>query len=213
MWTPTTITSHVSEHAQKVRLLLCSCDVLFMLSPNFIISHKKEYVSIFCTWSLFMFFSLCFYQKDLPLPRKNSRWVLPLFNPSFLLSIPLSLPPIHSLGKAQCSSWTKKQSYQAAVHLVYQSLSSRAYMRLGSSLGSQACFSHSVWKLWGCFSSAQGVECGFLVWKRRMRSPEVMLECVEAFLGQLGAPSAVHGAESHAAFSNLFQIVKFLLSA
>lgn len=40
-----------------------------------------------------------------------------------------------------------------------------------------------------------------------------MLECVEALLGQLGAPSAVHGAESHAAFSNLFQIVKFLLSA
>lgn len=103
----------------------------------------------------------------------------------------------------------EKQSYQAAVHLVYQSLSSRAYMRLGSYLGSQACFSRSVWKLWGCFSSAQGVECGFLVWKRRMRSPEVMLECVEALLGQLGAPGAVHGAESHAAFSKLFQIVKF----
>lgn len=108
MWTPSTITSHVSEHTQKVRLVLCSCDVLFMLSPNFVISHKKEYVSIFCTWSLFLSFSLCFYQKDLPLPRKNSRWVLLLFIPSFLLPIHLSLPPIHSLGKAQCSPWTKK---------------------------------------------------------------------------------------------------------
>lgn len=99
MWTPTTITSHVSEHAQKVRLLLCSCDVLFMLSPNFVISHKKEYVSIFCTWSLFLSFSLCFYQKDLPLPRKNSRWVLPLFNPSFLLSILSLYHPSTPWGK------------------------------------------------------------------------------------------------------------------
>lgn len=99
MWTPTTITSHISEQAQKVRLLLCSCDVLFMLSPNFVISHKKEYVSIFCTWSLFLSFSLCFYQKDLPLPRKNSRWVLPLFNPSFLLSILSLYHPSTPWGK------------------------------------------------------------------------------------------------------------------
>lgn len=154
MWTPTTITSHISEQAQKVRLLLCSCDVLFMLSPNFVISHKKEYVSIFCTWSLFLSFSLCFYQKDLPLPRKNSRWVLPLFNPSFLLSILSLYHPSTPWGKHNLLHGQKKQSYQAVVHLVYQSLSSRAYMRLGSSLGSQACFSHSVWKLWGCFSSA-----------------------------------------------------------
>lgn len=43
-------------------------------------------LEILCTWSLF--FSLSFFQKDLPLPRKSSRWVLLSFSPPFLHLFP-----------------------------------------------------------------------------------------------------------------------------
>lgn len=132
---------------------------------------------------------------------------LPFFSLSLSLYHPSTLWGKHNVLHGQKNNHTKLRY----ILFIKASLPERTW-------GCEALWDHKhafhiLSESYGCFSSAQGVECGFLVWKRRMRSPEVMLECVEAFLGQLGAPGAVHGAESHAAFSNLFQIVKFLLSA
>lgn len=119
--------------------------------------------------SLFFLFSLSFFQKDLPLPRKNSRWVLPSFIPLFF---PPSVFPLLSGERLGPSMKKNNHTEWSCICTFINKVSPpEPISRLAGFLG-WAWFALCVWKLWGCFSGACGVECVLLEWRRRRSAGE-----------------------------------------
>ena len=146
----------------------------------------------FCVPDLsFSLFSLCFSQKDLPLPRKNSRWVLPLFIPPFFVAIlPSLLPPVLSLLSGGNIFLSLKTNNHAELLCIWSFISKVSEF----SLHSQALLDRKdeIYIMFeSCEDASAGIGCLNPLGER--------MEC-QADYGQLRAVDAVHGSGSYSAF-------------
>lgn len=142
---PTTHTQRPVDESWDVRSLwkqLFCCSSRRALSSLWMIFLPCTCEHVFWIFSVpdlsFFSFSLSFFQKDLPLPRKNSRWVLSPFIPPTLLLSPSLCFLLALLGETG-SLHDEKQSHRemlptVILHIVFR-------------------------KLWGGLSGARGVEC------------------------------------------------------
>lgn len=106
------------------------------------------YICIFLYLISLFSFSLSFFQKDLPLPRKNSRWVLASLTP------PSFLPP------------------PSVFSLLSGESSRRKTVTPGEAAERDLCVLFG--KLWGCSRGACGVDC---VWTRRRSAGGMLGVC------------------------------------
>lgn len=147
---PTTHTQRPVDESWDVRSLwkqLFCCSSRRALSSLWMIFLPCTCEHVFWIFSVpdlsFFSFSLSFFQKDLPLPRKNSRWVLSPFIPPSLLLSPSLCFLLALLGETG-SLHDEKQSHRemlptVILHIVFR-------------------------KLWGGLSGARGVECAAFMW-------------------------------------------------